>query len=239
MTDVLRLENVSAYYNYYKTIQALNRVSFRVREKEITVLLGANGAGKTTVFRAISGLVWIDGSIFLGEQRIDHMESYDVARMGLAHVPEKRGIFQELTVDENLRLGAMSRRDRKNIAADLKKMYEYFPKLWSQRNEAAGNLSGGEQQMLALGRGLMLRPRLLMLDEPSIGLAPLISKEFFRILKVILKEEGVSVLLNEQNAALALQISDYTYILETGRIVAEGKSSDIRDNVSLQKTFLG
>lgn len=239
MTTTLRLDDVNAYYNYYKTIQVLNHVSLEVASGSITALLGANGAGKTTTFKAICGVIWVEGKIFFEDQRIDQLSTEEIARLRVAHVSEKRGIFVDLTVEENLRLGAVVRNDKKGIRADMEKMYEYFPVLAKRRRHSAGKMSLGEQQMLAIARGLMLKPRLMLLDEPSIGLATSTSSEIFERLKLINAEEKLSVLVIEQNAALAFDYSDFVYVMETGRVVAFGPSSVLKNDAALRRMYLG
>jgi branched-chain amino acid transport system ATP-binding protein len=204
----------------------------------VTALLGANGAGKTTTLRAICGMIRTQGEIRLGEDRIDGQSTEDIARRGVGHVPDGRGTFMELTVEENLRLGAYVRRD-KGVAADMEKVFGYFPKLRQRIRQQAGTLSGGEQQMLAISRALLLRPRLLLLDEPSFGLAPLIVAEIFEIMKRINQEEGTSILVVEQNANLALSIADMAYLLETGRIVISGPADEISRDESIRRSYLG
>ncbi|MDQ4134657.1 MAG: ABC transporter ATP-binding protein, partial [Pseudomonadota bacterium] len=200
---------------------------------------GANGAGKTTTLRALCGMLRTAGDVAFAGRRITGWSTEDVVRLGIAHVPQGRGTFTRLTVEENLQLGAMTRRDRTGIAADIGRMYGYFPRLKERRLQQAGTLSGGEQQMLAVGRALMLRPRLMLLDEPSFGLAPLVVRELFDILGTINREEGVSMLVVEQNAALALGLADQAYLLETGRIVMSGAASVIREDESVRRSYLG
>jgi branched-chain amino acid transport system ATP-binding protein len=206
----------------------------------VVALLGPNGAGKTTTLRAISGLVHpMAGVIRIDGTDIARRSPAARAQLGIAHVPEGRGTFVGFTVEENLRLGAYVRRDRAAIAEDLARVYGYFPVLGARRRQAGGTLSGGEQQMLALGRALMLRPRLLLLDEPSLGLAPLVVQEIFRIVRAINEREGVSVLLIEQNATLALGLADHAYLLETGRVVLAGPSAEIRKDDAVRRAYLG
>jgi branched-chain amino acid transport system ATP-binding protein len=201
-------------------------------------LLGANGAGKTTTLRAICGMVRTQGDIIFGGEPIHGMATEDIVRRGVAHVPDGRGTFMELTVEENMRLGAYTRRDNE-IEADFTRMFGYFPRLKERFRQQAGTLSGGEQQMLAITRALLLRPRLLLLDEPSFGLAPLIVKEIFNIMRRIREDEKVSILLVEQNASLALAFSEDAYLLETGRIVVSGKAADISKDESIRRSYLG
>jgi branched-chain amino acid transport system ATP-binding protein len=209
-----------------------------VEEGGVTALLGANGAGKTTTLRAICGMVKTEGDVtFLGE-RITGRATEDIARRGLAHVPDGRGTFMELSVEENFRLGAYVRRDGE-VKADFERMFEWFPRLKQRWRQQAGTLSGGEQQMLAIARALLLRPRLLLLDEPSFGLAPLIVQEIFGIMRRIREESGVGILLVEQNANLALELADRAYLLETGRIVVAGPAAEIREDEAIRRSYLG
>ena len=224
---------------FYGQTQALHGIDFGLEEGGLTAILGANGAGKTTTLRGLCGMVRTRGVVrFLGE-RIDGRATEDIVRRGIAHVPEGRGTFVRLQVEENLRLGALTRRDRAGIAADFERVYHYFPRLRERRHQQAGTLSGGEQQMLAVARALMMRPRLMLLDEPSFGLAPLLTQELFGILRRIKQEEKVSMLLVEQNAALALDLADHAYLLETGRVVMSGKAAVIRQDESVRKSYLG
>ncbi len=236
MTALLEIENLEASYGWTKV---LHGVSFQVEKGGVTALLGANGAGKTTSLRAICGMVKTSGNIRFDGQRIDGKATEDIVRLGIAHIQEGRGTFENLTVEENLRLGAYARKDKTNLAEAIDRMYEYFGVLGDRRKQLAGNLSGGEQQMLALARGLMLRPQLLLLDEPSLGLAPLVVREIFRIVDTINKKEGVSVLLVEQNASMALDIADQAYLLETGRVVMSGPASDFLKDDSIRRSYLG
>jgi branched-chain amino acid transport system ATP-binding protein len=223
----------------YGPTQVLDKLDIEVEQGGIVTLLGANGAGKTTTLRALCNMmVRASGAIEFQGARIDGKATEDIVRLGIAHVPDGRGTFVSLTVEENLRLGAYTRRD-KQIAADFERIYSYFPRLKERRKQQAGTLSGGEQQMLAISRALMLRPKLLLLDEPSFGLAPLIVQEIFRILRAINKEEGVSMLLVEQNANIALELADHAYLLETGRIVMGGRSSVIATDESVRRAYLG
>jgi branched-chain amino acid transport system ATP-binding protein len=216
----------------------LHGIDFSVEEGGVTALLGANGAGKTTTLRAICGMLRTHGDIILGGEPIGGMATEDIVRRGVAHVPDGRGTFMELTVEENMRLGAYTRRDRE-IESDFERMFGYFPRLKERFRQQAGTLSGGEQQMLAITRALLLRPRLLLLDEPSFGLAPLIVKEIFNIMRRIREEESVSILLVEQNASLALAFAEDAYLLETGRIVVSGKAADISKDESIRRSYLG
>jgi branched-chain amino acid transport system ATP-binding protein len=223
----------------YGETRVLHGIDFMVEEGGVTALLGANGAGKTTTLRAICGMVRTQGEIILAGQRIAGLATEDVVRLGVAHVPDGRGTFMELTVEENMRLGAYVRRQRAEVEADFERMFGYFPRLKERFRQQAGTLSGGEQQMLAITRALLLRPRLLLLDEPSFGLAPLIVKEIFNIMARIKEEEKVSILLVEQNASLALAFAEDAYLLETGRIVVSGRAADISKDESIRRSYLG
>jgi branched-chain amino acid transport system ATP-binding protein len=236
VTALLEVKNLRASYG---EVRALHGLDFSLEEGEVTTLLGANGAGKTTTLRAICGMIRTEGEIRFEGRPIRGWATEDVVRLGIAHVPEGRGTFVRLTVEENLRLGASARRDRAGITEDLERVYGYFPILKARRLQQAGTLSGGEQQMLAVGRALMLRPRLMLLDEPSFGLAPLIVREVFDILAAINREQQVSMLLVEQNASLALGLADEAYLLETGRIVMSGAAHEIRENESVRRSYLG
>jgi branched-chain amino acid transport system ATP-binding protein len=233
------LLEVSALQAFYGPTPALHDVAFELPEGGVTTLLGANGAGKTTVLRALCGTVARRGTVRLAGERIDAMATEDIVRRGLAHVPEGRGTFMRQTVAENLQLGAMTRRDRPAIRADIERVYGWFPRLRERQAQQAGTLSGGEQQMLAVGRALMLRPRLLLLDEPSFGLAPLIIEELFDILRQVRAETGVAMLIVEQNAAQALDLADNAYLLETGRVVMSGSAADFLGNAEVQRAYLG
>jgi branched-chain amino acid transport system ATP-binding protein len=222
----------------YGETRVLHGIDFSVEDGGVTALLGANGAGKTTTLRAICGMVRTRGDIIFGGETISGMATEDVVRRGVAHVPDGRGTFMELTVEENMRLGSITRKDRE-IEADFERMFGYFPRLKERFRQQAGTLSGGEQQMLAITRALLLRPRLLLLDEPSFGLAPLIVKEIFNIMRRIRDEEKVSILLVEQNASLALAFAEDAYLLETGRIVVSGKAADISKDESIRRSYLG
>src|SRR4051812_35562007 len=222
----------------YGAAPVLHGLDFIVEEGGVTALLGANGAGKTTTLRAVCGMVKTAGEIRLGGESIAGLATEDIARRGLAHVPDGRGTFMELTVEENFRLGAYIRQDRE-VAADFERMWELFPRLKQRWRQQAGTLSGGEQQMLAIARALLLRPRLLLLDEPSFGLAPLIVQEIFGIMRRIREESGVGILLVEQNANLALELADRAYLLETGRIVVSGPAAEIREDEAIRRSYLG
>jgi branched-chain amino acid transport system ATP-binding protein len=216
----------------------LHGIDFAVAEGGITTLLGANGAGKTTTLRAVCGMIRTEGEIILAGQRIQGRATEDIVRLGVAHVPDGRGTFMELTVEENLKLGAYTRYDRE-VAADFERMFELFPRLKQRYRQQAGTLSGGEQQMLAIARALLLRPRLLLMDEPSFGLAPLIVQEIFGIMARVRDEQKVSILLVEQNASLALGIADQAFLLETGRIVVAGPAAEIARDESIRRSYLG
>jgi branched-chain amino acid transport system ATP-binding protein len=220
-------------------VTALHGISLRVDEGELVAVLGANGAGKTTTLRAVSGIVRRSGGIWFAGKSIARSSPEAVARAGVAHVPEGRGTLTGLTVRENLRLGAYTRRDRKAVADDERRVLAHFPRLAERGSQRAGTLSGGEQQMLALARALMLRPRLLLLDEPSLGLAPMVVAEIFRIVRELNEREGLSVLVVEQNAALALDASSRAYVLEIGKVAVEGPSADLRRDEAVRRSYLG
>ena len=233
MKTLLELDSVAARYG---PVQALSDVSLVVREGEVVAVLGANGAGKTTTLRAISGTVSRSGAIELdGKQLRGGPES--AAKSGIAHVPEGRGTFVDLTVTENLKLGAYTRRD--SLKADLTRVAEYFPWMTERGGQRAGTLSGGEQQMLALARALMSRPRLLLLDEPSLGLAPMIVREFFRIVRALNEKEGLTVLVVEQDARIALRASQRAYVLEVGRVALTGTSAELEGDEAIRRSYLG
>ncbi|MFZ4710448.1 MAG: ABC transporter ATP-binding protein [Zwartia sp.] len=233
---LLDVANLNAWYGPNQVLFDLN---FELNVGGITTILGANGAGKTTTLRAVCQAVQTTGSITFLDKRIDGKATEDIVRAGIAHVPDGRGTFTALTVEENLKLGAYTRKDRHEVQADLERMYSRFPRLKERFRQQAGTLSGGEQQMLAISRALMLRPRLLLLDEPSFGLAPLIVKEIFEIMRQINEEDQVSMLLVEQNAALALNLADHAYLLETGKVVLSGPSADIKADESIRRVYLG
>ena len=236
MAALLEVDDLEAQYGWTRV---LHGVRFAVEERGITTILGANGAGKTTTLRAVCGMVKTSGSIRFAGRRIDGWATEEIARLGIAHAPEGRGTFVQLTVEENLRVGAYGRGDRRELAAGFERAYGYFPILRERRHQPAGTLSGGEQQMLAVARALMLRPRLLLLDEPSLGLAPMIVREIFRIVRTINREEGVSVLLVEQNATLALDLADHAYLLETGRVVRAGPAEALKRDDTVRRAYLG
>ncbi len=233
---LLQLEEVKARYG---PVKALHGVSLTVAEGEIVAVLGANGAGKTTTLRAISGTVRRSGAIRFAGKSITGRSPEAVARLGIAHVPEGRGTLSDLSVAENLRLGAYVRRGRASIQEDEQRVLAHFPWLGDRRNQRAGTLSGGEQQMLALARALMLRPRLVLLDEPSLGLAPRVVAEIFRIVGELNEREGLTVLVVEQNAILALEAASRAYVLEVGRVALEGGSETLRRNESVRRSYLG
>jgi len=237
MTPLLEVRELSVAYGH---IPVIHNLSLMVAQGGITTLLGANGAGKTTLLRAICNMkVRNSGAILFEGRRIETWATEDIVRLGIGHVPDGRGTFVHLSVEENLILGAHTRRDRTAIAHDFERVYTYFPRLKERARQQAGTLSGGEQQMLAIARALMLRPKLLLLDEPSFGLAPLIVQEIFRILRRINEEENVSLLLVEQNASLALALATHVYLLETGRVVMDGPASIVSDNAAVRRAYLG
>ena len=231
---LLELQDVEARYG---PVRALHGVSLAVEEGQIVAVLGANGAGKTTTLRAISGTVRRTGSISFAGKTLARQGPEAVAKLGVAHVPEGRGTFGELTVEENLRLGAYTRRG--SLDADLKRMSGYFPWIGERGGQHAGTLSGGEQQMLALARALMGRPKLLLLDEPSLGLAPLVTREIFRIVRELNEEDGLTVLVVEQNAAIALEVAARAYVLEVGKVAVSGTSEELARDETVRKSYLG
>ena len=233
---ILEVKGLEAWYG---PVQALHGLDFEVEEGGVTAVLGANGAGKTTLLRALSGLVRRAGSIRFRGRPIGALATEDIARLGIAHVPDGRGTFQDLTVEENLRLGAYVRADRQGVRKDFDRVFGLFPVLAERRRQQAGTLSGGEQQMLAIGRALLMRPSLLMLDEPSFGLAPLVVAEIFRALDGVNRDEGVSLLLVEQNVALALDLADRAVLIETGRVALSGPSQAIRADEAVRRSYLG
>jgi branched-chain amino acid transport system ATP-binding protein len=232
------LEAANLHASYGQT-RVLHGMSFTMEEGTITTLLGANGAGKTTTLRALCGMVRTQGELSFGGRRIDGRATEDIVRLGIAHVPDGRGTFSDLTTEENLRLGAYTRKDRDLVEGDLERVYGYFPRLKERRAQQAGTLSGGEQQMLAVSRALMLRPRLMLLDEPSFGLAPLLVKELFGILRTVNQKERVSMLVVEQNAAMALDLANHAYLIETGRIVLSGAAEEIKRDDAVRRSYLG
>ncbi len=236
MASLLELEEVRAGYG---PTSVLHGISLSVPEGKIVSLLGANGAGKTTTLRAITGGVRWTGDIRFAGQSLRRMHTEDLVRRGIAHVPEGRGILTELTVDENLKLGSHLRRDGAAVRKDYERVFEYFPVLRERRRLSASTLSGGEQQMLALARALLMRPKLMLLDEPSLGLAPMIVRAIFEIIRTINQADRVAVLLVEQNASLALEISSQAYVLEVGRVAVKGASSELKGNESIRRSYLG
>ena len=232
--SLLRTEGLRASYGQ---VDVLLGIDIEVNEGEMVVILGANGAGKTTTMRAVSGTVARSGSIIFDGQEIVSESAESIVRLGIAHVPQGRGTFADLTVEENLRIGAYIRKD--SVESDIERWYETFPRLGERKSQKAGSLSGGEQQMLAIARALMSRPRLLLCDEPSLGLAPLVTQELFGVLKTLYQEEGLSVLLVEQNANLALKVAHRVYLLETGQVVASGSAESIAGDERIRKAYLG
>jgi branched-chain amino acid transport system ATP-binding protein len=239
MTSAPALLDVRALHAGYGLTRVLHGIGLQLAEGTITALLGANGAGKTTTLRALCAMVRTEGEIRFRGERIERRTTEDIVRLGIAHVPEGRGTFLHLNTEENLRLGAYVRRDRAAVEQDLERVYAHFPRLKERRRQQAGTLSGGEQQMLAVSRALMLRPKLLLLDEPSFGLAPLVVRELFGILREINRRERVSMLLVEQNAAMALELADHALLLETGRVVLVGSAQEVRRNDAVRAAYLG
>ena len=234
---ILKVSNIETYYG---PIMAIRGVSFDVPKSSIVTILGANGAGKTTVLKTVCGVMDPQkGNVVFEGREIQRQDPDRVMRLGISHVPEGREVFPFLSVRENLRMGAYTRRDADEIAQDLEAVFGYFPVLKERADQRAGSLSGGEQQMLAISRALMVGPRLMLLDEPSFGLAPLIVQEIFRIMRRINAEAKVSMLLVEQNAALALELADHAYVLETGRVVMSGKASVVKSDEAIRKSYLG
>ena len=236
MAALLEVKGLKAFYGQ---TQSLYDVGFEIETGGITTLLGANGAGKTTTLRAICNMVRTEGLVRFDGKDLGGMPTEEIVRLRIAHVPEGRGTFTTLTVDENLRIAAYTRKDKQAVRDELERVFTYFPRLKERVQQQAGTLSGGEQQMLAIARALMLNPRLMLLDEPSFGLAPLIVVEIFRIMRRINEEEKVSMLLVEQNAALALDLADHAYVLETGKVVMSGPSSVIKNDENIRKSYLG
>jgi branched-chain amino acid transport system ATP-binding protein len=236
MSDFLTIANLRSYYGQ---IQALHGIDFGLAEGSVTTLLGANGAGKTTTLRAICGMVRSTGKVEFDGRQLIGLSTEAIVKLGIAHVPQGRGTFTRMNVEENLQLGAIIRPDRGAIASDIERMYAMFPVLKERRQQQAGLLSGGEQQMLAVARALMLRPRLLLLDEPSFGLAPLVVRELFKTLTKINREEKTTILVVEQNAQLALELADTAYVIETGQIVKSGPAAEIANNEDIRKSYLG
>lgn len=236
MAALLEVKGLRAFYGQ---TQSLYDVGFEIPPGGITTLLGANGAGKTTTLRAICNMVRTEGVVRFEGRDISGMATEEIVRLRIAHVPEGRGTFTTLTVDENLRIAAYTRKDKAAVEGDLERVFAYFPRLKERIQQQAGTLSGGEQQMLAIARALMLKPRLMLLDEPSFGLAPLIVQEIFRIMRRINEEEKVSMLLVEQNAALALDLATHAYVLETGKVVMSGPSEVVKNDENVRKSYLG
>ena len=236
MPKLLEVTNLTASYG---STQALFGINFSIEQGKITTILGANGAGKTTTLRALCQTVRTTGSIKIGGEEVIGRATESVVRMGVAHVPDGRGTFTGLSVEENLKLGSFTRKDKAEVALDMERMYTRFPRLKERRMQQAGTLSGGEQQMLAISRALMLRPKLLLLDEPSFGLAPLIVAEIFRIMREINKQDQVTMLLVEQNASLALDLADEAYLLETGRVAISGPCETIKNDETVRRVYLG
>ena len=235
--DILNVNDLNVYYG---GIHAIKNISFNIKKGEIVSLIGANGAGKTSTLHAISGLVPIkSGEISLNGENVTNIDAHKLVSLGMAHVPEGRRIFTELTVLENLEMGAYTRNDTEQIKEDINHMFTLFPRLAERKKQLAGTMSGGEQQMLAMARALMSSPSLLLLDEPSMGLAPLLVQEIFNIIERINKEENVTVLLVEQNANMALSIADRGYVLETGKIILEGTGKELLSNPEIKKAYLG
>jgi branched-chain amino acid transport system ATP-binding protein len=230
---------VAKLHASYGPTRVLHGIDFSMDDGTITTLLGANGAGKTTTLRALCGMVKTQGQVSFAGERLDGKATEDIVRKGIAHVPDGRGTFVNLTTEENLRLGAYTRKDRDAVESDLERVFGYFPRLKERREQQAGTLSGGEQQMLAVSRALMLRPRLMLLDEPSFGLAPLIVRELFEILRTVNEKEKVSMLVVEQNAAMALELADHAYLIETGRVVLSGTAGEIKSNDAVRRSYLG
>ena len=236
MTALIETRGLCAFYG---EVQVLFGLDLTVEEGGITALLGANGAGKTTTLRALCGMVRTRGDIRFAGKSIAGQATETIVRLGIAHVPEGRGTFWRQTVEENLQIGAITRRDRAGIAADIERVYGYFPRLKERRGQQAGTLSGGEQQMLAVGRGMMLRPRLMLLDEPSFGLAPMVVEEMFEIFGTLNRRERMSMLIVEQNAALALALADQAYLIETGSLVMAGPAADVGRDENIRRSYLG
>lgn len=235
--NVLEVRNLEAFYG---PVMALRGVNIEVPEGKIVTILGANGAGKTTLMKTVSGVLHPQkGAVWFRGERIDSIQPDRLVNKGLAHVPEGREVFPFLSVAENLVMGAYTRHDKAEIVRDIEMIYEYFPILKQRRNQSAGTMSGGQQQMLAIGRGLMSRPTLMLLDEPSLGLSPLLVQEIFTIIRRLNKEQGVTILLVEQNARVALKAADYGYVLETGRIVMAGSSEELMNSDDIKEFYLG
>jgi branched-chain amino acid transport system ATP-binding protein len=234
---VLQIRNLHTYYGH---IHAVKGVSLHVKSGEIVALIGGNGAGKSTILRAVSGMIKVaSGDILLENAQITKMTSERILRNGIGHVPEGRRLFRGLSVRDNMALGAYTRKDKAAVKADMKEMERLFPILGQRRSQLAGTLSGGEQQMLAIARALMARPRVLLMDEPSMGLAPIVTSQIYERIRHLNKQEGISILLVEQNAKLALNLADRGYVIETGRIVMEGDSAELSRSNEIQRAYLG
>ena len=236
MSTLLELTDLSAGYGASDVIHGLN---MKIEEGSITTLLGSNGAGKTSTLRAICKMIRTRGQMVFEGKRLDGLSTEEIVRLGVAHVPDGRGTFTSLSAEENLRLGSYTRKDKRAVAEDQERMFHYFPRLKERRHQQAGTLSGGEQQMLAIARALMLRPRLLLLDEPSFGLAPLIVKEIFGIMRTINETEKVTILLVEQNAAMALDLAHQAYLIETGRLAMSGPAEQLKQDEAVRRAYLG
>lgn len=236
MKAFLDIQNLHAWYGSTKV---LHGIDLKVDQQSVIVILGANGAGKTSLMRSVSQMMRTEGEIFFDGQQINGKSTEDIARLGIAHVPSGRGTFANFSVEDNLSIGSLARKDKRQVSSDMEKMFSYFPRLKERREQQAGTLSGGEQQMLAIARALMLKPRLLLIDEPSFGLAPLAVKELFNLLRTINIEEKLSILLAEQNVSQALKIANYAYLLETGRCVKQGSAAELSNDEIVQKTYLG
>jgi len=236
MSTLLELTELSAGYGASDVIHGLN---MKIEEGSITTLLGSNGAGKTSTLRAICKMIRTRGQMVFEGKRLDGLSTEEIVRLGVAHVPDGRGTFTSLSAEENLRLGSYTRKDKRAVAEDQERMFHYFPRLKERRHQQAGTLSGGEQQMLAIARALMLRPRLLLLDEPSFGLAPLIVKEIFGIMRTINETEKVTILLVEQNAAMALDLAHQAYLIETGRLAMSGPAQQLKQDEAVRRAYLG
>ena len=235
--NILEVNDLNVYYG---AIHAIKNISFEIKKGEIVTLIGANGAGKTSTLHAVSGLLPLkSGEVSLNGVNITGVEAHKLVSQGMAHVPEGRRIFTELTVLENLEMGAYTRNDKDGIKEDLEKMFVLFPRLAERKKQLAGTMSGGEQQMLAIARALMSKPTILLMDEPSMGLAPLLVQEIFKIIERINKEEGVTILLVEQNAHMALSVANRAYVLETGEIIKEGAGKDLLNDPDIKKAYLG
>jgi branched-chain amino acid transport system ATP-binding protein len=233
---VLKVENIDVYYD---KIHAIKDLSFQVKKGEVVTLIGANGAGKTTILKTISKLLTpTQGNIFFEDKPLNKLTADQMVYLGMAHVPEGRRVFAQMSVEENLQMGAYIRKDKDNIKKDMERVFGYFPRLKERINQPAGTLSGGEQQMLAMGRALMSKPKLLLMDEPSMGLAPILVQEIFNIIQTI-KKTGTTILLVEQNANQALQVADRAYVLETGKIIKEGDAKTMLNDDSIKKAYLG